>query len=93
MGKLLCRSEPEKIEPTSDCVGNEKTCKCCCKPSCDESKIVDECNPTTEPEEVNTIPCETDGFAGSYDDYQQTTPCKKEGKQIVCTANIFSTWD
>ena len=50
MGKLLCRSEPEKIEPTSDCVGNEKTCKCCCKPSCDESKIVDECNPPTEPE-------------------------------------------
>ena len=49
MGKLLCRSEPEKIEPTSDCVGNEKTCKCCCKPSCDESKIVDECNPPTEP--------------------------------------------
>ena len=49
LGKLLCRSEPEKIEPTSDCVGNEKTCKCCCKPSCDESKIVDECNPPTEP--------------------------------------------
>jgi len=88
LGKLLCRSEPEKIEPTSDCVGNEKTCKCCCKPSCDESKIVDECNPPTEPtatiEDTTELPCEMDGFAGNYDDYQgKTTPCNKKGTTIM----------
>ena len=45
---MLCRSEPEKIEPTSDCIESKKTCDCCCRPSCDDSKIVDECKePTT----------------------------------------------
>ena len=45
---MLCRSEPEKIEPTSDCIEGKKTCDCCCRPSCDDSKIVDECKePTT----------------------------------------------
>ena len=48
LGKMLCRSEPEKIEPTSDCIEGKKTCDCCCRPSCDDSKIVDECKePTT----------------------------------------------
>jgi hypothetical protein len=39
--------------------------------------------------ETTELPCETDGFAGSYDDYQgKTTPCKKEGKQIVCQSKV-----
>ena len=46
LGKMLCRSEPEKIEPTSDCIESKKTCDCCCRPSCDDSKVVDECEPT-----------------------------------------------
>ena len=63
LGKLLCRSEPEKIEPTTDCVGSKKTCECCCKPLCDDSKIVDECKPTTyHPTEITSkfnIMCES----------------------------------
>ena len=63
LGKLLCRSEPEKIEPTTDCIGSKKTCECCCKPLCDDSKIVDECKPTTyHPTEITSkfnIMCES----------------------------------
>ena len=55
LGKMLCRSEPEKIEPTSDCIESKKTCDCCCRPSCDDSKIVDECKPTTyQPTEITS---------------------------------------
>ena len=58
LGKMLCRSEPEKIEPTSDCIESKKTCDCCCRPSCDDSKVVDECEPTNRVEPTTYLPTE-----------------------------------
>ena len=55
---MLCRSEPEKIEPTSDCIESKKTCDCCCRPSCDDSKVVDECEPTNRVEPTTYLPTE-----------------------------------
>jgi len=77
-GKMMCRSEPEKIEPTNDCHGSQDDCQCCCKPSCDESKITDECRsyqPSTT--EISTLCTEEDkgGLAVGYDyEDEQTEP-------------------
>ena len=63
-------------EPTNDCHGNKKDCQCCCKPSCDEKKITDECvQPSTT--EMSTLCDKDDGFAGAYSDensYEEFDP-------------------
>ena len=74
LGHYLCNSVPEKIEPTNDCKGNEDECRCCCKPSCNESRrrpwncTAEE---TTESPVTENMPitedCATDGFAAGYD--------------------------
>ena len=65
LGHLLCGSVPEKIEPTNDCKGNEKECRCCCQPSCDETRRI-YCTPKNATTTTSTSTTSTEKPGNSF---------------------------